>query len=164
MGLTLYLGVVDVAYSDANGSGETTTGDVATILEDRYQVMQTFFFLNKEKIAGYLADSMAASLQTMINTGRPIDNRASLTFGADQKIETLFRQFIFSDSMSKLEYAVTGFALSAAAARGVNHRKKHPYAKANKPRPAFVDTGLYVASFRAWTAKTADAATVGSGT
>lgn len=171
MGLTLYLGVVDVAYSDASGNGAKTTGDVAEGLENGfggndkgYKIMQTFFFLNKEKIAGYLADSMAASLQTMINTGRPIDNRASLTFGADQKIETLFRQFIFSDSMSKLEYAVTGLALSAAAAAGVNHRKKHPYAKANKPRPAFVDTGLYVASFRAWTAKTADAATVGSGT
>ena len=29
MGLKLVLGVLDVAYSDANGSGPTTTGDVA---------------------------------------------------------------------------------------------------------------------------------------
>jgi hypothetical protein len=32
---------------------------------------------------------------------------------------------------------------------GVNHRKKHPYSSENEARPAFIDTGLYMASFRA---------------
>ena len=30
--MTLEMGVVDVAYSDASGNGATTTGDVAEIL------------------------------------------------------------------------------------------------------------------------------------
>jgi hypothetical protein len=36
-----------------------------------------------------------------------------------------------------------------AAQMGVNHRKKKPYSSKNEARPAFIDTGLYVASFRA---------------
>ena len=155
MSLTLHLGVVDVAYSDASSSssGAKTTGDVAEILEANYHVMQTFFELNKEKVARALADSMAASIQRLINTGERIDERASLTAGADAKIETAFRAFIFSNEMSRLHFALTGQALVAAAAAGVNHRLKHPCAKKNKPRPAFVDTGLYVSSFRAWVEK-----------
>jgi hypothetical protein len=45
-----------------------------------------------------------------------------------------------------------GITLSAAADAGVNHRKKRPYAKRDA-RPAFVDTGLFVSSFRAWMKK-----------
>jgi hypothetical protein len=37
-----------------------------------------------------------------------------------------------------------------AALKGINHRLRHPYRKSNPRRPSFVDTGLYVASFRAW--------------
>ena len=162
MSVTLNLGVVDVAYSDANGSGATTTFKVAQILESNYKVMQTFFFLRREKIAGFLADDMAAQIQRLV-TGQRVQQSGTLTFGADQKIEAEFRAFIFADEMSKLEYAVTGQALSEAAARGVNHRRKMPYSSKNKPRVAFVDTGLYVASFRAWTTKTADVP-VGAGT
>lgn len=161
MEVTLHLGVVDVAYSDASNSGAKTTGDVAEILESRYHVMSTFFALRRETIAGYLADSMADSIQRLVSSGERIDTgaRASLTFGADQKIETAFRSFIFSNEMHTLHFALTGQALSAAAAAGVNHRLKHPYAKANKERPAFVDTGLYVNSFRAWTTRTVAAGT-----
>ena len=172
MGLVLNLGVLDVGYSDANGSGQTT-GYVAGVLEKNYGIMGTFLEINKEKIAGYLADAMADSIQVLVNTGgrintggrmssashilagtqRTVSGRqsGSLTFAADQKIETLFREFIFSGQMGRINFALTGKPLSAAAAAGVNHRKMHPYAKANKARPDFVDTGLFVSSFRVWT-------------
>jgi hypothetical protein len=145
--MILNLGVLDVTYSDANGgTGATSTGDVAEILEKNYGVMATFFASRKDKIAQVLADGVAAAIQDLVNGAPP----RSPTFGAEQKIEALFRAFIFSDEMATLHRALEGTELSAAAAAGVNHRKKHPYAKANKARPAFVDTGLFVNSFRAW--------------
>jgi len=36
-----------------------------------------------------------------------------------------------------------------AALRGVNHRLKHPYRRRGA-RPSFVDTSLYMSSFKAW--------------
>src|SRR5580692_1119246 len=145
---SLVLGVLDVAYSDSHGirKGETTTtGDVAEILEERYHVMQTFYQARKEKIASFLADTMASALQDICN-GQRVKNPS---YGAEQRIEAEFRSFLDANEMQKLAIALTGVALSAAAARGVNHRKKNPYAKKNKERPAFVDTGLYRSSFRA---------------
>ena len=148
--MKLVLGVLDVAYSDANGSGgSTTTGDVAEGLEERYQVMTTFVGRYQDKIAGLLADSIAGAIQDLAN-GKPVDTAAP-TFEGEQKIEQMFRQFIFSNEMGR-SYAAMGIVLSAAAEAGVNHRKKHPYAQRDA-RPAFVDTGTYVASFRAWTVK-----------
>jgi hypothetical protein len=149
--MILHLGVLDVAYSDANGDGSTSTGDVAEILEANYHVMETFYELRREKIAGYLADSMANAIQALVNSGRRPDTRSTFTFEADQKIETEFRTFLDANEMGRLYAAFTGRSLSAAADRGVNHRKKNPYAQSNKARPAFIDTGLYRASFRAWT-------------
>jgi hypothetical protein len=149
--MILSLGVVDVAYSDASSSVAKTTGDVAELLEDRYHIMATFFELRREKIAGFLANDMAASIQRLVNGGPAIDKRSSLTYGADQKIEAMFRSFLDANEMSRLQKAFTGVGLSAAAEAGVSHRKKHPYAQANKARPAFIDTGLYRISFRAWT-------------
>lgn len=142
----LILGVLDIAYSDANGGGQTTTGDVAQILEDNYGVMQTFFDSRKEQIAGFLADGIANALQDLLN-GQP--TRSSVTYGAEQRIEAEFRSFLDSNEMQHATIAATGAPLSAAAAKGVNHRRKMPYASKNKARPAFIDTGLYRSTFRA---------------
>jgi hypothetical protein len=142
----LILGILDVAYSDASTGQPTTTGDVAEILEAQYGVMNTFFESRKEQIAGYLADSMANALQDALN-GRA--TRSSPTYGAEQQIEAEFRSFLDSNEMQIMTVAAAGVPLSQAAAQGVNHRKKMPYSKRNKPRPAFIDSGLYRASFRA---------------
>jgi hypothetical protein len=144
----LSLGVLDVAYTqdEGNGISHTTTGKVAQILEDNYHIMATFFALRDEQIAGFLADAMAQAFSDKVN-GRTVGG--SPMADAEQRIEAEFRAFIFSNEINTLSMAVTSTPISAAAARGVNKRKMHPYAKANKARPAFVDTGLYVASFRA---------------
>jgi len=144
----LSLGVLDVGYSNANSGGkETTTFAVAKILEQNYHIMATFFALRQQKIADYLADDMAAAFQDRMN-GRTVGKNPLAD--AEQQIETEFRAFIFANEMNKISTALTGTPISAAAARGVNKRKLHPYAGKNKARPAFVDTGLYVESFRAW--------------
>lgn len=165
----LSLGVLDVNYSTAHGMNATptTTYEVAKKLEEKYHVMQTFYNSRKEKIAQFLADDMANSLQDMMqgtaiaaSKGRAFSNKfhkikekystSSLTYGADQRIEAEFRDFIFANEMQKMSLT-PDVPISAAAFKGVNHRFKKPYAKKNKPRPNFVDTGLYVASFRVWT-------------
>ena len=159
--MKLVLGVLDVGYAEANGSGSSTTGDVAEILESQYGVMATFVEMRRDRIAGMLADSMANAIADLV-AGKPVDTAAP-TFEGEQKIETEFRAFIYSNTMQKTLDAASQFSnggitgvggvISKAAQAGVSHRKKHPYAKKNKPRPAFVDTGLYVQSFRAWVIK-----------
>jgi hypothetical protein len=143
---TLELGVLDVAYTSDSSGKKTTTGDVAEILESNYHVMETFAELRKQRIADFLAQSMANALQDRLNgrtaTGSPM-------FDAEQRIEADFRAFLDANEMNRLSVALTGQAISAAAARGVNRRKKNPFAKANRARVAFVDTGLYRDSFRA---------------
>lgn len=154
--MKLVLGVLDVAYSDASAGGATTTGEVATILEDRYHVMTTFYDSRQEKIADWLAGSVADAIENLVATGRNV----APTFEAEQQIETEFREFLSRNEMASMLATLTPSELAyftdstggftGAASRGVNHRMKHPYAKANKARPAFIDTGLYQASFRAW--------------
>ena len=173
MSLTLNLGVLDVAYSDAsNGGKETSTADVAGFLEANYAVMGTFFTLYQDKIAQWLADDMANSIQTLVSTGGAIDTSGrsgsashkvagmnkkrvvtseqsgTFTYGADQKIENAFRTFLFAGEMKRIS---GGPNLSAAAQAGKTKRTKSGYTKGKKARPDFVDTGLYASSFRAWT-------------
>ena len=147
----LELGVEDFAYSEGvrvNGKTtvrRTTTGQVASILEDRYHVMGTFFGLKQEKIATYLADSVADAIAALFrgqNPGRP-------TYGAEQQIEAAFRAFLDANEMDTIARALTGMGISGAASRGVNRRKLHPFSQKNAARPAFIDTGTYRAAFRA---------------
>lgn len=156
---SLTFGVLEIAYSDAHSAfnkkaGATTTGEVAEILEKRYRVMQTFFDLRKGRIAEFLADGMATAIQNLVS-GRPTIGSAvtlgtgNAMYDAAQRIEHEFRSFLDANEMQKLAIALTGAPISQAAARGVNHRKKRPYVKKNKARPAFIDTGLYRSSFRA---------------
>jgi hypothetical protein len=151
------LGVLDIVYSDAGGSGVAgakTTGDVASILESKYGVMAAFYDLRQEKIAQWIADDVSSQIEMYVKTGRrPAPEHGSLTYGADQKIEAEFRAFLSANELAHLMAAAGAGVLSAAAAAGVNHRKKQPFAKKNKARPAFVDTGTYRSSFRSWSTR-----------
>ena len=133
---TLSLGVLDVAYKDDQA---TTTGKVAAILEGRYHIMRSFLELKEVQIGDALAKKMIARIETSSS----FRQRSRMQI---DEIHELFSDFLDADEMSKL---LPPSQQSAAAQAGVNHRKKHPYAKANNARPAYVDTGLYQASFRA---------------
>lgn len=145
--MRLIFGVLDIAYGESHGSSTstTTTGQVADILESRYRVMGTFYDLKGPQIADALTDALAIRVQDLF---RGVATPSSPLHGAEQKIETLFRRFIYANEMQKIALALTGAPLSAAAMKGISHRKKQ-VSKKRKSRPAFVDTGLYTQSFRA---------------
>jgi hypothetical protein len=165
---TLHLGVIDIPYSvnipeaarrvvhrtHKNGTVETftaapsggeTTGDVAEILEAKYHVMEVFAEdLGLDLIAKALENSAAGAIENML-MGAPTAG-LSLTAEAESEIEGAFKFFI---EQREMDGQMPGVA-TAAAKKGVNHRLKHPYAKANKERPSFDDTGTYMTSFKAW--------------
>lgn len=157
--MKLALGVLDVAYSDASAKGASTTGEVAEILEDRFHIMETFY----ELYADFIADELASSVANAIDSARlGAPSNLKPTAEAEQAIEAKFRSFLDRDEMSKLIAGLSPelrAALGAsgnfggAGAAGVNHRKKHPYSSKNPARPAFIDSGLFRESFRAWVEK-----------
>jgi hypothetical protein len=145
---------VDIAYTE-NGES-TTTGDVATYLENDYHVMRTFLELHEDEIGDFLADAMAGEIESLAQ-GKPVIPLASHNVttqlgdrvidghSVNGRIEEAFRGYLDSREWQ----LISGQTVDAADA-GVNHRKKRPYSSKNKARAAFVDTGLYQASFRAW--------------
>lgn len=166
--LTLHLGVVDVPYVHREPpakqrarlaknaarpkakpthaeADEKTTGDVATILEAKYGIMEAFFENKEAEVVGALEESLGGVLEDVLSGAAP----ASVNpFGAGcAKIEESFKDFLSSREAETI--GIDGVPTEAAR-RGVNHRKKHPYAKANVRRPSFIDTGLYQASMKAW--------------
>jgi hypothetical protein len=141
--LTLHLGVLVQPYRSSTAkAGSLTTVDVAEILEAKYGVMEAFYRVHKDVVMGAVARSMEGALESLL-MGRRVDTWGSAT----QLIQSEFRRFISSREAEKVGIPGTP---TKAALRGVNHRLKHPYAKRNARRPSFRDTGLYMASFRAW--------------
>jgi len=148
---TLNLGVIDAPYS--YGEGQTTV-EVARILEDKYGLMGVFFKLHRKGISEELAKGVAKALRARIQSGSSAPADETFTaFGTAQamaKTRTMFSDFI---SKQEAERAGIPGTPTAAALRGVNHRLKHPYAKANSRRPSFRDTGTYESHFQAWVTK-----------
>lgn len=163
--LTLHLGVIDQPYQSyqkpekvpqakkgkANkpikpktDAATKTTGDIAEILEEEYGIMDTFAFMRLPDIAKSLENSIAGELETLMMGGRPSGNPFA---GAESSIETMFKDFI---SKQQVESVGIRGVPTQAALDGVNHRLKHPHRKSNPRRPSFIDTGLYLASFKAW--------------
>lgn len=147
--MKLNLGVLEQLYGTpaskerSRGGSVVSTGQVAEWLEDEYHVMEHFFQLHQETIGKALSEDMAASLETMLAGGS-----TELKLGeATSQIEDMFKKMISDGELERLGYP--GIPTQAAL-KGVNHRLRHPYAKANPRRPSFRDTGLYQASFKAW--------------
>jgi hypothetical protein len=152
---TLHLGVSDVPYSPPPKAAKTknkvtspaskTTGDVAEILEAKYHIMQTFLEYGQQgtSVTDLLTDSIRGALENHLS-GAPITNNP---FGeATEKLQSKFNDFITYQTMDRLGIPNVP---TLAALHGVSHRFKHPYAR-RPARPSFVDTGLFLSSFRAW--------------
>jgi hypothetical protein len=143
--MKLVLGVIDIPYSQGSRRGGTvTTGDVAGFLENKYHIMQIFF---EEKADAVILPEIEKSVTgaiTSLFAGAPatIDPFGSGT----SKIEDAFKQFIATKEVEKL--GIPGVPTQAAL-RGVSHRFKRPYQR-RPPRPSFLDTVLFLASFKAW--------------
>lgn len=138
---TLHLGVADVPYQI--GRNGKTTGDVAEILEAKYHVMERFWNRHGPDFVDGLVAGQVQAMEAAI-TGRPVtvDTRSVLS-----EMQHEFRRFISTREVERV--GIKGVPTQAAL-KGVSHRRKHPYAGRNPRRPSFRDSGLYMASFRAW--------------
>lgn len=135
--MKLVLGVVNVAYA---GKDATTTGEVAEHLENKYHIMRVFFEVKEEKIAQIVSEALVGSFKTLSQGG-------TIKGVQVNKIDRLFRHFLEANEMGRiLPHQVV------AAGMGVSHRFKDAMNRQGQrgARPAFIDTGLYSASFRAW--------------
>lgn len=136
----LHLGVLDVSYA----WGGKTTGDVATILEAKYHLMQTFADMSERQIAAAVTSSLHGAMET-IAMGGPSGKRGQAFAAAGASIETMFRDAIDSQAFDNRIPGVP----TMAALNGVRHSRKRAYVK-REPRASFFDTGLLASSFRAW--------------
>ncbi|EAA8522449.1 hypothetical protein VV40_004351 [Salmonella enterica subsp. enterica serovar Pomona] len=127
--ITFHLGVIDVPYEDEN----TTTGDVAEYLEEKYQIMQTFFDRYSNDIADLMTNDMAASLENMMAGAPPARDPLAESMS---RIHDLFVAFLDNAEMNGLP-----------GVKGISRRFKN---KKGPPRPPFIDTGTYQAAMRAW--------------
>jgi hypothetical protein len=141
--LQLHFGVVDVSYSDDNGG--TTTGDVAGYLEDRYHIMRTFLELKEDEIQAILLEQYAGAIESIAQGKRMSKLDLEPAMG---KVEAMFRDFLDSGEMNRLvgSYAVSDATLKTSA------RRKSGKLPEGQQRQAFIDSGLFQASFRAWIA------------
>jgi hypothetical protein len=129
----------------AYGQGETTVS-VANDLEKRYHILDKFQEMYEDQITDIVIDSYADGIEAMFNGQKP-----GLVDSVNKKagdIEKMFR-----DSLTNKEYdGKLSNVPTVAAQRGVSHLFAHPYAR-RAPRPSFIDTGMYQASFTAWAEK-----------
>jgi hypothetical protein len=123
-------------------AGGQTTGDVATILEAKYHVMEIFYEVNEQAIADDLAEAMAGSLENLLMGARPTEEPFAAGL-AD--LETRFKQWLEQKGMDDTG---TPGVPTKASLMGVSHRFK---TKRGPARPSFIDTGLYESAFKAWT-------------
>lgn len=158
----LHIGVIDIPYVSAPApkkpmaqakrgkankpkkapqavAGSETTGDVATHLENKYHIMQTFADRHLPEIADSLAGSMASALESLM-MGAPAD--ISPFGAATSEITQKFKAFLDNKEMDGLPGVPTKAALD-----GVNRRLK---TKKGPPRASFVDTTLYRDSSHSW--------------
>ena len=133
------LGVVDVAYSDEDGG--VTTYQVAKILEQKYHVMEVFYNAYQKKIAEEVQRKYAMMLRRYLKDGK--------TWGEQTELPMDDTRALFSDYLDRDEWqSITGRTILAAAMGKSNRKKDKAYYPGS--RPAFIDTGLYRRSFRAF--------------
>jgi len=121
------------------GAGKNTA-EVAQELEEKYKLVETFWEAIEDTVVEKLEDVYADMIEDVLMMQEP----SKKAFGDEytQMIQENFRTFL-----DKEEHGIK----TAAAARGVSHLLPQPYSKNNpKPRPSFIDTGLYRSAFRAW--------------
>jgi hypothetical protein len=129
----------------ASPTSGNTTGDVADMLEARYRVMQVFLQIRESQINQEVEKSMQGALETIL-MGGPVKGGGQMLASATSQIEHLFKDAL---AMRAYDGKIQGVP-TLAAKKGVSHRFKNPYAR-RPSRPSFIDTGLYQASFKAWT-------------
>jgi hypothetical protein len=157
LGVKLHLGVIEQHYADPNeiqrfhetmkralgeGYGPVqTTGDVATLLEEKYHIMEHFFELHGQEVADDMSASVGSALEAAL-MGAPATLDPTAT--GLSKTQERFRTMIENRELEGLGYPGVP---TQAAIKGISHRLK---GKRGERRPSFRDTGLLERSFTAW--------------
>jgi hypothetical protein len=114
---------------------------VASILEEKYHVLETYVEHHTSDIGEAINHSLEGALENL-HMGAPMGDPFS---EAGQEIASGFRTFLMTAEIESL--GVEGVPTHAALNReSLRFKSKH----GNGPRPSFVDTGTYEASMRAW--------------
>ena len=123
------------------GMGKTT-GIVAEELENKYGIMEAFYTMEEDYIVGEFEKAMVDGLAWGMNGG-------SWDYTWDPTpLESMFRRAITG---RKFDGVLRGVP-TRAASRGISHLRADPY-KQSSARPSFMDTSLYMRSFKAWLEK-----------
>jgi hypothetical protein len=124
----------------AYGAGKTV-GQVAEELEKKYGIVEAFYGMEEDFIVDSFEKAMIDGLAWGMNGG-------SWDYVLDtSQLEGKFRRAITSRKFDGLRGVPT-----RAARMGVSHLRADPY-RPSAERPSFMDTSLYMRSFRAWTEK-----------
>lgn len=137
MSATLNVGVIDVPHLD----DRITTGDLAEILEAKYDLFRGFVEDNLEKIADEMAASLGRAVDDVLG-GAPVQENPYAE--AMEWINAAFRRFLDSGEAERI--GMIGVPTEAAL-KGVNRRLK---IRRGPRRESFIDSGLLRASFMAW--------------
>ncbi len=127
---------------EAYGEGKSAR-EVAKELEDKYKIVETFYDMEEDFIVSLIEDVMADEIEEIMTMGVP--SKKGISSSDTDKIEKKFRQSLTSQAYDGVIPGVP----TLASQRGVSHLRQHPYAGRGS-RPSFVDTGLYMRSFKAW--------------
>jgi hypothetical protein len=120
-----------------------TTEQVAADLEKKYGLIETFYGLEEDSlIIPLLEDAFGDALASEMS-GKPVVD--IITSKETDKIENRFRRNL---STRRYDGVIRGVP-TLSAQRGVSHLRQKPSASRG-PRPSFVDTGLYMRSFKTW--------------
>lgn len=103
--------------------------------------MEVFYRVHGRDVASAIEDSLGGAMESLL-MGQQVDPWGS----GMQAIQAAFKKFISTREAERVGIPGTP---THAALMGYSQRRKHPFARGPR-RPSFRDTGLYMASFRAW--------------
>jgi hypothetical protein len=131
----------EASRKQRRGFTKTMTAEaVANILEEKYNILETFSELNQEEIMQPINEAFNNAAVELLSERRKFtsERMAKYMKPKTDRIEKLFRQFLDMEEMSGRSGIPTQAALSGKG------RRSH------KPGKSFIDTGIYRAAFTAW--------------
>ena len=153
--LKLHLGVVDVSHP-----GGETTGEVATQLEDRYNLFSAFYNHEKDEIS-HLIEEDVNNAVAMLIAGNVLPK--SIFGDSTSEIDHLFKDFLSTQEAERVlapggkypvptQAALEGKSLRLKGGKRIRKVKKgQEYVTYyGNRRPSFIDSGVLEASFKSW--------------
>ncbi len=141
----IYLGVIDFPY---DYSSNNTTGKIATILENKYGILQKFIERYQNDAVIYLKTALVNFIQDTINHQEASDNSFQTAFS---QIEHEMKKFLSSQEVERVGMPNVP---TQAALKGISHRfkrnRKIKQKMNGQRRPSFIDTGLMESSYKVW--------------